>query len=61
MTPQNAMHGNLYDMSIDELQYALAYCDGEVRRAATNGPKLDLYERRRLDVEREIGWRRRRV
>ncbi len=58
MNPTYAMKVPVQLMSSEELKYALAYCDNEVRRSTSNGARLDMYENRRQEVEGEIQRRK---
>lgn len=58
MTPNVAMRKPVSSMSIEELKYTTAYCDGEVRRCALNSNVMDKYEKRRQEAERELRLRK---
>ena len=54
----HVMSASLSEMSLVDLEYSRAFCDWQVRVAAVNGSTLDLYEKRRLQIEAEITKRR---
>lgn len=54
MTPTIAMKFPIDLMTLVELRYTMAYCDGEVRRCAENSATMDHFEKRRQEAEAEL-------